>query len=62
MFARPRDKCSRGISDLLGHFRFRRDELRGEPRKESNQIVRHQNLPIASFPRTDPNGWNCDRL
>src|SRR5256885_4726347 len=54
---------------LIGGVQARLHKLRREPRKSSQQIGRHQNLPVAVRPGTDADGWHgnflrdlpCDR-
>src|SRR4029077_15161907 len=45
---------------FLRHARFGRHKFRGEPRKQSNQIVRDQNLSVAVLARADPDRRDAD--
>ena len=53
-------RAARRISSR--HTRFRRHKFRGEPRKQSNQIVRDQNLSVAMLARADPDRRDADRI
>src|SRR6266545_5792094 len=56
------DKCTRSPAYFLCHTRFGRHKFRGEPRKQSNQIVRDQNLSVAMLARADPDRRDTDRI
>src|SRR4029077_15004604 len=58
----PLDKCTRGAAYFLRHTRFGRHKFRGEPRKQSNQIVRDQNLSVAMLARSDPDRRDANRI
>src|SRR5437588_1327611 len=47
--ARSFNESADRLANLLGHARLRRNKFRREPRKEADEIVSHQDLPIAMF-------------
>src|SRR5215831_16536450 len=56
------DKGSRSAAYFLRHTCSRRHKFGSEPRKQSNQIVRDQNLPVAMLARADPDRRNADGI
>src|SRR5947208_11129456 len=60
--AHSRDEGLRCLADLIRHARLRRNKLRREPRKQPDQIVRHQNLALAMLARPDAVCRNRDCL
>src|SRR5436190_10032280 len=56
----PLNKCSRSAAYFLRHARFGRHKFRGEPRKQSDQIVRDQNLSVAMLARADADRRDAD--
>src|SRR5437764_13159036 len=47
--ARSFNESPRRFANLLGYARLRRNKFRCEPRKEPDEIVSHQDLPVAMF-------------
>ena len=46
------DEMPRRLPNFFRDLRLRRNKLRREPRKQTDQIVRHQNLSVAMFARS----------
>src|SRR6185369_11964206 len=44
---RPSDERLGGAADVVGDTRFGPNEFRGEPREQSDEIMRDQDLPVA---------------
>src|SRR5213075_1572310 len=59
---RPPDERLGRPANVVGHAGFGRNEFRSEPGKQSNQVVRYQNLPVALGARADADGWNLERF
>ena len=58
---RPPDENLHGFANLIRHARFRRNEFRGKPGEQSDQVVRHQDLPVAVGARPYPNRRDLQR-
>src|SRR6476469_10535361 len=56
------NKSTGGPTYFLGHTRFGRHKFRCEPWKQSNQIVRDQNLSVAMLARADPDRRDANRI
>src|SRR4029077_7436637 len=56
------NKSTGSAAYFLGHARFGRHKFRGEPRKQSNQIVRDQNLSVTVLARADPDRRDADSI
>src|SRR5688572_252725 len=57
---RPRDEDLGSLPDFVRHPGLGRNELRGEPREQTDQIVRDQDLAVAMRTRADPDRGNLE--
>src|ERR1041385_7696432 len=59
---RSADERLGGAADVVGDARLGPNEFRGEPREQSDEIVRDQDLAVAMRTGADADRGNCERF